>query len=374
MSDAIASLVASIHRSGHRIVMAVTGGGSGAIASLFGVPGASQSMLLAAVPYAEPSLVDWLGATPEQFCSEATARAMAMAAYQRARQFDPKSATLVGLGATASLASNRPKRGPHRIYIATQTASSTSTYFVELTKGCRTRTQEEALSAACILNELAATCEVAAKLSLAWQPEEQPAQTRFVASQSWQDLLAGTCAEVCVGESPGSPRVLLPGAFNPYHLGHRQMAEIARQLLSAPVEMELSITNVDKPPLDFLEIDRRLRQFIDGQPVRLTRAPTFAEKARLFPGVTFVVGADTLERIAQPRYYQNSIAAMLRAIESIALAGCRFLVFGRSIGGCFHALEDLELPPSLRALCQEVPESAFRNDISSTQLRQEGGV
>src|SRR5690606_9001569 len=103
--------------------------------------------------------------------------------------------------------------------------------------------------------------------------------------------------------------------------------------------------------------------------VVLSCAPTFVEKAALFPGATFLVGTDTLERIAEPRYYGNNFPSMLRAVEQISLAGCRFLVFGRALGGDFKSLDDLNLPPSLALLCEEVPEHEFRQDISSTQLR-----
>lgn len=372
MSESTLQLVTAIHSSGCRIVLAVTGGGSEAISLLFGVAGASQSMLLATVPYSEAALTDWLGATPEQSCSDRTARAMAMAAFERARRFDHGSTRLVGLGATASLASNRPKRGPHRLYIATQTATATSSFSVELSKGHRTRAGEEQLAASCILNELAATCEAGSPLPIEWQAEEQPSQMRFSAPQAWQQLLAGDRTEVCLGDERGLPRAIFPGAFNPLHRGHELMAAIANQMLGAPIEIELSITNVDKPALDFIEIRERVQQFSASVPVRLTRAPTFAEKAKLFPGVTFIVGSDTLERIAAPRYYQQNLATMLRAIESIALAGCRFLVFGRTWDGSFRALDDLDLPPSLRSLCQEVPQNEFRDDISSTELRRRG--
>ena len=60
---------------------------------------------------------------------------------------------------------------------------------------------------------------------------------------------------------------------------------------------ELSVTNVDKPALPSAEICRRLRQFTWRTEVWVTRAPTFAEKASVFPGAIFVVGADTAERI-----------------------------------------------------------------------------
>jgi hypothetical protein len=66
---------------------------------------------------------------------------------------------------------------------------------------------------------------------------------------------------------------------------------------------EISVTNVDKPPLAGETVRHRLAQFAWKSPVELTRAPTFVEKSRLFPGTTFVVGADTAERLFGAQYY-----------------------------------------------------------------------
>ena len=46
-------------------------------------------------------------------------------------------------------------------------------------------------------------------------------------------------------------------------------------------------------------------------------------------------------------------------------------MFGRVRDSKFETLADLSLPDSLRTLCDEVPEAAFREDISSTELRQQ---
>ena len=80
------------------------------------------------------------------------------------------------------------------------------------------------------------------------------------------------------------------------------MAAIASQQQKLPVWFELSLKNVDKPTLDYLEISRRLKN-LPEENVLLTMAPTFLEKSRLFPGCSFVVGADTLSRIAEEKYY-----------------------------------------------------------------------
>ena len=145
------------------------------------------------------------------------------------------------------------------------------------------------------------------------------------------------------------------------------MAEFAAERFGLPVCYELAITNVDKPPLDFLELDDRLQQFQD-EPVLLTRAPTFAGKAALVPGATFIVGADTIARIGQRRYYASALE-QAAAIDTLAEHGCRFLVFGRKSDQQFLTLEQLALPDALAAICEEVSESDFRADMSSTQLR-----
>jgi cytidyltransferase-like protein len=362
-------LVTGIHHAGTRFVIAVTGGGSGAISSLLQVPGGSQSLLLATVPYCDTALVEWLGSRPDQFCSERTARAMAMVAYQKARVLDNTGARVAGIGCTASLASDRPKHGAHRFFIATQTAEATNSVSATLNKGERSRLDEEIVVARSILNEMAGAADLSTSLAIDWRPNEQPHRATCEAPVAWQDLLVGRLQRLQQSGPSTNPRVLFPGAFDPLHEGHRQMAQVASQLLNEPVAFEISVINVDKPPLDYLEMQRRSQQFSDADGLWFTRAPTFVEKASLFPGVTFVVGIDTMLRIAEPRYYANNFSTMLSAIECIAVAGCRFLVFGRQLDGKFQTLDDLNLPPSLMGLCQPVPEAAFRQDISSTDLR-----
>ena len=367
------ALATLVHASGRRLVIAVTGGGSQAISSLLSVPGASRSIVEAAVPHSPEALTAWLGARPEQFCDPRTARAMAMAGYWRAQAREPGGGPLVGIGCTASLASDRPKQGAHRVHAAWQSEAATACISLELAKGRRSRSEEEALTATLILNLVAEACGVAERPPLELFPGEEPHATHFPAPADWQNLWAARALRVAVsGGGQPSQRVIFPGAFNPLHAGHRQMAEVAAQLLGERPAFELSIVNVDKPPLDFLEIAARAAQFAGGESVWLTRAPRFRDKARLFPGATFVIGADTAVRIADPRYYRGAPEVAAGVIGELADQGCRFLVYGRVFGGAFRQLDDLALPPQLRDLCEAVPEVLFRDDVSSTQLRQEG--
>ncbi len=168
------------------------------------------------------------------------------------------------------------------------------------------------------------------------------------------------------GEPPSRPVALLPGSFNPVHAGHWGLADAATRLLGAAVAFELSVANVDKPPLSADEAHRRLTQFMGKADVWLTRAATFVQKARLFPGVAFVVGADTAARIVDPRYCPDAPAV----IQTLEECRCSFLVGARvEATGQLLRLEDLGLAPAWRPLFRAIDPAEFRHDISSTGLR-----
>jgi nicotinamide mononucleotide (NMN) deamidase PncC len=365
------NLVERIHASGRQFVLALTGGGSGAISALLRVSGASAAVLEIIVPYSSKALDDWLGGPVDQYCSESTARAMAMRAFERARALSSAEPRLLcGIGVTASLATNRPKRGAHRIYVAWQSASTTAAVTCRFTSGDCTRDAEESVATQLILYAVAESCRVPAPLPVETSLGFELARREHVADESWTELLLGRRTSVLIAEhsAPPAPPVLFPGAFNPPHWGHELMAQIASQRYGKPVTFELSITNVDKRPLDYIEISDRLQR-LAGRPVLLTCAPTFVEKSQIAPGCVFVVGADTIRRIADPVYYNGDKNQRDEAVSAIADRGCRFLVFGRTMDGTFASLPAMQIPPPLRDMCDEVPESEFNSNVSSTELR-----
>jgi len=368
MTDDIRKLVEAIHASPGRIVLALSGGGGRALAELLEVPGASRTLLEAVVPYCETAMTRWLGGRPDRFCDPRAARAMAMVAFHRARELGEESDFAAGVGCTASLATDRPKRGEHRAHVGLQTAGRTSCWSITLEKGRRSRQEEEELVSRLVLGAVAEAVGLGPRPSPDLAEHEEVETSEAVAEPDWKDLLLGTVDVVRRGDATSA---VFPGAFNPLHVGHHRMIDVAREMLGVPIALEISIENVDKPPLDYYEINRRLGQFAEDQPVWLSRAATFVEKSRLYPGSTFLVGTDTLRRIAEPRYYGDD-AACRAALEKIARRGCRFLVFGRNLGTGFIRLGDLDLPEQLRAICREIPAERFREDVSSTNLRRAG--
>ncbi len=363
-------LVQQIHDTPTRIVLAATGGGSRAIADLLEVPGGSRTLLEAVVPYSASAVTAWLGGPPDEFCSARTARAMAMTAFERARQYDEAKNMPAGVACTASLATDRPKHGPHRVHLALQTVERTATWRLELQKDRRTRAEEEKLVGRLLLNVVAEACGVADRLQLELLEDEHVEHSETHGEPAWQDLLLGKVESVCIHPTGRPPKAIFPGAFNPFHEGHQGIVRVGQEVLHEHVSLEISVVNVDKPPLDFAEIEHRLSHIPPGQTVYLTRAATFDEKSRLFPGATFLVGADTMRRIAAAQYYRGNSAAHQAAVDRIVTRGCRFLVFGRTMGVGFVRLGDLELPEPLAAISREVPPELFRVDVSSTVIRK----
>ena len=354
--------------------MAVTGGGSLAISDLLSVPGASAFLLEARVPYAPAALVEWLGREPENYCSRETALAMAVVAWQRACGISGQPDVAIGLACSAALVSNRPKRSEHRAWIATHTADATRVVGLSLAKGLRDRLLEERLVADVLLRLLSECCGITGHWKVHLGDGDSQTSEACIADPLLVDLMAGRRAMVWSmqsewhADSPVCTVGLVSGAFNPLHDGHRELARIAEQQLGGPVAFELASVNVDKPPLDFLTIEARCRQFTD-RPVVLTRAATFVLKSRLFPRTVFVVGFDTAERIVQTKYY-GSETQMIAALSEIRSHGCRFLVAGRHNGDSFCTLADLKLPPQWQDLFESISETDFRCDIASSGLRK----
>jgi len=170
---------------------------------------------------------------------------------------------------------------------------------------------------------------------------------------------------------------LFPGSFDPMHRGHQRMVEIVRDKHpGAPIALEIAVRNVDKPPVDDIDLHDRITSIaqtpgMESVPVWLTRFPRFADKSDFFRGVTFVVGTDTLKRIAMGLYYQDAIASTQAAIDRLVANGCRFLCFARANDkGEIEPPEMHDLPDALRQIVDFIPDSEFRDDISSTQLRK----
>ena len=185
-------LISALHGSGRKAALAITGGGSGAIGELLRVPGGSRLLIEAQLPYDEQALATFLGFAPAQACSSDTAIAMARSARAHAAGLVTAGSDLVGLGATAALVSDCPRKGAHRCHIAFAGSTSTAHCTCVLAKGRRDRAAEEDLVSRAIVLWLATACGIAAPSPRSLlDADEHFAETEVAALDTIDQLLAG---------------------------------------------------------------------------------------------------------------------------------------------------------------------------------------
>ena len=377
MDEPTRTLIQAIHDSPPRAVFAAAGAGSRALADLLAVPGASRTLLEALIPYAADSFDEFLGQRPEQYVSAETGRLMAGRALARAHHLrELETFPLVGLGCTATIVTDRPKKGEHRAHVAAWTPGRLSAWTLHLEKGARDRAGEEDLVSRLVLDALADACGITEHpplpIGLGDTLSAETVDFTAVAEQLRRRKIPyfGIHADGRVRTTDAHPQAILSGSFNPLHAGHTGLAGTAAALLDMPVAFEVSAVNVDKPPLATDVLLDRLSQFAGRWPVFAGNAPTFVEKSRLYPGATFVVGFDTAARIIHPRYYGDSEAGMLAALAEMRDRGNRFLVAGREgEDGSFRELHELAIPEGFTGLFAAIPARLFRHDVSSTEIR-----
>ena len=339
---------------------------SGLAAAVLGrQAGISEYFCGSLVTYRNQSKQNWLEVDPEFLqdegpVSEVVAKAMAAGALIKTEQAD------VAVSITGHLGPDAPSElnGIVIIGIAIRNEDgnvSTVSHSFQLNSELREQRQQEA--ALLVLNVLAHTLQVFNAIA---------------------DVISAKRPWVKLGD--GDLQTVFPGSFDPWHAGHVAMAQYVEDKYGHRPFYELSITNVDKTQVKRYSARIRTLPCCFLGKLIVSRAATFVEKARLYGGVQFVVGIDTIARIGNSRYYSddkvNDASGDKQrdiALQELSDRGCRFIVFGREMSTDFQTgakddkiymeLEQLTLPPLLHQMCEGVPENEFRYDQSSRDLR-----
>jgi hypothetical protein len=376
----IHELVRKIHDSPGRLILVAAGAGTRALASLLGVSGATRTLLEALIPYDESSFDDFLGRKPKKYVAARTAGLLSGRAVVRARHLYRGDEPVIGLACSATIITDRPKRGLHRAHITAWTGEEVDRYALYLSKGKRDRQGEEEMVSLVIMRAIARAYRIDVDIQLPLLDGDRYSRDCSDINGEARKVLDGT-SDFCGIRDDGrlfgkrnKPKAILSGAFNPLHKGHLGLAKIAEKLLDCEVAFELAALNAGKPTLSIDQCKERLLQFAGLNSALVSNAALFSAKAKLYPKATFVVGVDTAHRILQPRYYDDSLEQMRNALETIKVMGCRFLVAGRvDESGQYYRAADLEIPIAFKDLFSAIPGDQFRMDITSTSMRSKDG-
>ncbi|MCI0533280.1 hypothetical protein L0Y49_03625, partial [bacterium] len=232
----------SLQKGRFGLVVAATGAGAGIQSFFHEIPGSSRFFLGAHFPYSETEFEDFIGTRPKQFVSDEGARLLAEEAFRRAARVIEKEKRVlepIGLGLSASIASNRPKRGDYRVFVAVATrdrVSSMSVLFPKRDDGWSVLGREIEIILCDLFGFTALYCALGAsdgEIRIPPGPvsknfhsigdgrikivlDETLKHDIWSAPLFWPDGRRSS-----VGELSPDEHILFYGAYNPLHEGHK---------------------------------------------------------------------------------------------------------------------------------------------------------
>lgn len=338
--------------------------------------GISEYYVGGAMPYFPHETHAFLGHPPDDsYVSREVAFDMAMASYIRAVENQVvmgRAGSPVGLGITAATASNRWPKGGQRAHIVVVTRDRILDHHLMMVKGLGKEVR--ALHDADIARMALSVLEFALDPTCPPVPEADTlALERF-----YRYPIFNTNGRRLAALRSG-PKIYLPATLNPIHDGHRLMAKEAEDARSpedggrvqviylvssvSPHKGKLSVQDMLQRA-GMLLAERWRDDEVDSRTVEFTRdEPLFLDKARKRPGSTFIIGADTMQRMLDPVWGVDP-EALIAEFENLKT---KFLVMGRLIDDKWLTCRDIPMPRwTSQLLFQPL---GGRVDVSSTQLR-----
>ena len=322
-----------------QIVAAVTGGGTEFFGELLRHGGASAIFLEGRVPYHPASFVQFAGET-EKLCSQRAARNLAKSSYLRARELTNGHPGSMGIGVTAALRKRENEREGRKnhFHVCFFTLTKQYVWSIEITEQ-GTREDQEAKVANFVLERIynflygtlrcnSLTVDELNNQGIKAATVSEDFGKSFVHENGWHYVPLTT--EVAPNEN--YQPVVYSGSFNPIHEGHEGIIEWAHANLGRPVYLEMSIGNVDKPSIDYIDATEREKSIRASKaPIAgllYTHRPRFLDKLYMMNNPTFLMGTDTFQRFCDVRYYKNE-QDRIDTFTEFNMYGGEFYVFPR---------------------------------------------
>ncbi len=353
--------------------MAITGGGTGAIANLLAGGGGSSILLEATVPYSKQSSGVYTGAVPEHYCSREQALNLATSSWRRAKEQTPNR-KCIGLGATSRLTNGDTERKGrvHEIWVATHSDTETRTAHCVLQRN-RSRYVEEDIAVEVIMESLYDAVGLSNSGGFIHRDYDEQIVKMVQNELGYGKVYTKNIPLIVPYHENGMipPRedmhIVFPGSFNPLHEGHIKMAEAVYKKTKKKILFEFCVRNTDKPMLDYMRLQERVEKLhkkLQGNPMYggyiVSNDPLFVDKAN--SGFKeYMIGADTFNRLFDPRHSK------------------RWPEFGfKEKGMHFYVLNRKGIEQSMtyfHELWTFIPEEEYSDPgISSTQLRKASHV
>lgn len=366
--QALKELNVSIH-------IIATGAGAGLQKELWATCGSSAYLSGASFPYAIEEQEELLGFMPTKFCCKETAIDLASAAYMKAFRFGGKSP--IGIGITASVATEKAHRGEHGFYTCVMTDTQIVADYFPLTKGEGTQKRYDD-GAQCDFDSL---FMLLSSLNLTGdRNKEYPDVTNIALKRFFDKPFFAADGKRYSTITNTKQYGLLSGSFNPPHEGHFGIADAFSEDNNSFHEGRQKVlfeTAFNPPHKNVLTVQDLLKRakMLCGKDRIFTNIPFFIDKVKAFPGMPLIVGTDTLDRMLDPKW-KIDMEEFLKTINNI---GNDIFVVNRivdnkllSINDVFAKYKDILPDDVYRCLKEMVHHLPGQWDISSSELRGKG--
>lgn len=313
-----------------------TGGGARLQDKLWSQPGCSAYLSGASFPYSPAEQEELLGFMPDSFCSENAAIDLASAAYMKSYQWNSKKP--VGVGLTASVASQSVHRGDHRVHVCVMTDERviSSSHVLDKAVGIEARQIDgnfcdwqafETLKKALLSNN-----------NLPFKDTSRIARERFFLRPFFQagNKRLASLPKVNAHYEFGH-FALMSGAFNPPHEAHFGIADIVANRYGKQVAFEITAEPPHKEALTVQQLLQRAKLLQGHNRVFTQHCPLYLDKAKAFPGMPIVMGVDATMRMLDPKWGVD-VDELLKGFEALRT---KFYISSRLINGQMLTKDDV---------------------------------
>ena len=350
----------NLKQAGVSMHIAATGGGAGFIQKLWEVPGSSSYLSGFSFPYSKEEQIEFLGFTPEHFCSEEAAVDLASAAYMKAYQFGGKKP--VGIGLTASVASEQEHHGDHRVYCCIITDDLVRSYQYTLIKG-HGEFVRKLDGGSCDDMMFFMMCDALGlhhkMFYLTATDTTNLAMSRFFVRPFFH--ANGTRDDATLQNNDA----LMAGAFNPPHEGHFGMEAAYKAALGGDTIYEITVDPPHKTALSIQDMLKRAKGLQGHNRIFCKGDPLYLDKINRFPGHPILMGADAALRLLDPKWG----ASLQEILDAIDRSGASIYVAERMVDGKLVTAKELSNHCIITHGWSPFIPLKGHWDISSTEIR-----